>query len=165
MSKPRRGRLDSVVGVPRRLAGDQGTAMLEFALLLPLLSLLVFGVIDIGRVYSTQNRLTNMAREGGAYAQYFPDRVVSASSSDDCAAESITSRARGEDPSLSGVTITVTDTTKGTVLTGCDAIRVAPGDVIQVKASMIYQPLSPFVSAVTGNAKTISGSINVVVLG
>jgi Flp pilus assembly protein TadG len=36
----------------------------EFALVLPILLLLVFGVIDFGRLYFTQITLTDAAREG-----------------------------------------------------------------------------------------------------
>ena len=148
-----------------RLAGDRGAAMVEFALLLPFLSLVVFGVIDVGRAYSTQNRLTNMAREGGAYAQFFPARVVSASSSDACAVQSITSRARGEDPGLTGVTIRVTDVTKGIAITGCGTATVAPGDVIRVSATTPFQPLTPYTAAAIGRSPTLTESIDVVAQG
>ena len=152
---------------PGRLSGDDGAAMLEFALLLPFLSLVVFGAIDIGRVYSLQNRLTNMAREGGVYAQFFPARVIKASSSDNCAVQSITSRALGEDPSFKGVSITVTDIHRGTstILTGCDATTVTPGDLIRVTASTTFQPFSYVVTSITGSSRIISGSIEVVALG
>jgi Flp pilus assembly protein TadG len=43
---------------------DRGAAAVEFALCLPLLLLLVFGIIDFGRALSTQLTLTQAAREG-----------------------------------------------------------------------------------------------------
>lgn len=43
---------------------DRGAALVEFALLLPLLLLLVFGVIEFGRGYHTKTTLTHAAREG-----------------------------------------------------------------------------------------------------
>ena len=45
-------------------AQDSGAAAVEFALVLPLLLLLVFGLIDFGRAYSMQISLTQAAREG-----------------------------------------------------------------------------------------------------
>ena len=43
---------------------DRGAAAVEFALVLPLLLLLVLGIIDFGRLYFTQITLTDAAREG-----------------------------------------------------------------------------------------------------
>lgn len=43
---------------------DRGAAAVEFALVLPLLLLLVFGIIDFGRAYASQIALTQGAREG-----------------------------------------------------------------------------------------------------
>ena len=47
-----------------RRAGDDGAAAVEFALVLPLLLLLVFGIVDFGRAYSTRVELRHAAREG-----------------------------------------------------------------------------------------------------
>jgi Flp pilus assembly protein TadG len=38
--------------------------MVEFAIIAPLLLLLVFGIIEFGRAYNAQNSLTHAAREG-----------------------------------------------------------------------------------------------------
>lgn len=43
---------------------ERGAAAVEFALLLPLLLLLVLGTIEYGRAYNAQITLTNAAREG-----------------------------------------------------------------------------------------------------
>ncbi|HEX6966778.1 MAG TPA: TadE/TadG family type IV pilus assembly protein [Gemmatimonadaceae bacterium] len=47
---------------------ERGAAMVEFAIVLPLLLLLVFGIIDFGRALYTLNNLTSAVREGGRYA-------------------------------------------------------------------------------------------------
>lgn len=44
--------------------GERGAAMVEMAIVLPVLLLLVFGIIDFGRLYNTQVTLTHAAREG-----------------------------------------------------------------------------------------------------
>jgi len=44
--------------------GDRGAAAVELALLLPILLVLVFGIIDFGRLLFTQITLTDAAREG-----------------------------------------------------------------------------------------------------
>ena len=49
----------------RRLQrGDAGAAVVEFALVVPVLFLIVFAVIDFGRALWTQNVLASAAREG-----------------------------------------------------------------------------------------------------
>ncbi|MGN6676792.1 MAG: TadE/TadG family type IV pilus assembly protein [Streptosporangiaceae bacterium] len=47
-----------------RQARDRGAAAIEFALLFPLLMLIVFGIIDFGRALNAQITLTQAAREG-----------------------------------------------------------------------------------------------------
>ena len=42
----------------------RGQAMVEFALVLPIFAILLFGIIDIGRYVYTANALSNGAREG-----------------------------------------------------------------------------------------------------
>jgi Flp pilus assembly protein TadG len=48
----------------RRLSNERGAAAVEFALVLPLLLLLVLGIAEFGRAYDVQTRLSNAAREG-----------------------------------------------------------------------------------------------------
>ena len=48
-------------------------ALVEFALLLPILLLLVMGAMDFGRMFYTKMILTNAAREGANYLAYFPE--------------------------------------------------------------------------------------------
>jgi hypothetical protein len=43
---------------------ERGAAMVEFAIVLPLLLMLVFGIIEFGRAYNNQVTLTHAAREG-----------------------------------------------------------------------------------------------------
>ena len=47
---------------------ESGQAMVEFALVLPILLALLCGVIDFGWVYYNKLTLTNTAREGARYA-------------------------------------------------------------------------------------------------
>ena len=47
---------------------ERGAAAVEFALIFPLLFLLVAGIIDFGRFFFSQIQLTNAAREGARAA-------------------------------------------------------------------------------------------------
>jgi hypothetical protein len=48
----------------RRRRADDGAAAVEFAMLLPILLLLVFGIVDFSRLLNVQLNLTEAAREG-----------------------------------------------------------------------------------------------------
>jgi Flp pilus assembly protein TadG len=49
----------------RRFRRDQrGAAMVEFAIIAPLLFALLFGIVDYGRLFFIYNNLTNAVREG-----------------------------------------------------------------------------------------------------
>jgi Flp pilus assembly protein TadG len=56
----------------RQNRGERGAALVEFAILTPLLALIVFATIDIGRVWRVEEQLKNATREGANYAQYDP---------------------------------------------------------------------------------------------
>lgn len=45
-------------------SNERGAAAVEFAILLPLLLMLVLGTIEFGRAYNAQITLTNAARDG-----------------------------------------------------------------------------------------------------
>ena len=47
--------------------------LVEFALVLPILLLLILGTMDLGRMFYTKMILTNAAREGANYLAYFPE--------------------------------------------------------------------------------------------
>ncbi len=55
---------------------ESGVAMLEFALVLPVLLLLVFGIIEFGRAYNAQITLTHAAREGAREYAVTQDAVA-----------------------------------------------------------------------------------------
>lgn len=46
----------------RRLSSERGAAAVEFALVLPVLLLILLGIIEYGRAFYMQNSLTNAAR-------------------------------------------------------------------------------------------------------
>jgi Flp pilus assembly protein TadG len=50
-----------------------GQSLVEFALVLPVLLLLVLGAMDLARMFSTKITLTNAAREGANYLSRHPD--------------------------------------------------------------------------------------------
>jgi hypothetical protein len=51
-----------------RQSSRRGQTLVEFAIILPLLLLIIFGVIDLGRAFYTSVVLSNMARSGARFA-------------------------------------------------------------------------------------------------
>lgn len=47
---------------------ESGQALVEFAFVLPILLILIFGIIEFGRIYNTQLVITSCAREGARAA-------------------------------------------------------------------------------------------------
>jgi Flp pilus assembly protein TadG len=67
--KPFVGRLPRPRAFSRELSRDQrGTAVVEFALVAPILFLLVFGILDFGRALNYYNQLTQLAGQGARAA-------------------------------------------------------------------------------------------------
>lgn len=158
-------------GVLRR--SERGAALAEFALVLPILAILVFGTIDLGRVFRLNTRLENAAREGAAgIAAFSPLRVDSG-----CRGRAnIVDRVKDEDTALAtepGFTVKVFKRDGGTGvlvppagITGCDTgapgVIVAPGDRMVVQVEAFFDALSP----VTGRGRiTVRGSHEVILQG
>jgi hypothetical protein len=58
----------------RRESGstERGQSLIEMTLLMPILILLIIGIVDLGRAYSSYIVITNASREGARYASRFP---------------------------------------------------------------------------------------------
>ncbi|MGH9165359.1 MAG: TadE/TadG family type IV pilus assembly protein, partial [Acidimicrobiales bacterium] len=101
-------------GGPRRPRRDQrGAAAVEFALVLPLLLILVFGIVEFGRAYSAKISLTAAAREGA--------RLLAL----DGTAAAVQARVKDSAPSLNPALISF-----NAITSPC-----TPGNLVEVQAS------------------------------
>jgi Flp pilus assembly protein TadG len=152
-----------------RLRGDDGALIVELALVGVVLFLVVFGVIDLGRAYSLQNRLTNAAREGAAVAQFKPSNVNTGCAS----GNNVVDRATNEDTGLSstaGFSVSVAKKVGSTLTpySGCGStsgVSIAPGDTLVVTTRADFKVVTPLIGALVGNTITVSRSTTVVVQG
>ncbi|MEA3339476.1 MAG: TadE/TadG family type IV pilus assembly protein [Chloroflexota bacterium] len=55
---------------------ERGQSMLEFALVLPVLLVVLAGVLDLGRLYFSYVAVTDAAGEGASYAAIHPDNTA-----------------------------------------------------------------------------------------
>ncbi|MFC7595434.1 TadE/TadG family type IV pilus assembly protein [Terrabacter sp. GCM10028922] len=56
---------------------ERGASAVEFAIVLPVLFLVIAGIVDFGRYFFTQIQLTNAAREGARAAVVLPSPAAS----------------------------------------------------------------------------------------
>lgn len=144
--EPRRGDLRVVStrrGAPRSALIDHGAAAVEFALVLPLVLFILFGVIDFGRAYMAQIALTQAAREGVRVAALDPAADVEAR---------VDAAATPLDPSK----------VAATVVTSCAG--AAAGSNAEVKASMTFEFVTPIgaVAQLVGGSASLGNNINLV---
>jgi Flp pilus assembly protein TadG len=94
--RPKKGQQEMSRPLSRGRTGrDRGAVAVEFALVVPVLLLIVFGIIDFGRAINAQIVLTGAAREGVRLAALgYPSADVQA-------------RVAAAAPDLSGVTATI----------------------------------------------------------
>ena len=93
----------------RRLAGDRGASLVEFALLLPLLMMVLLGMITGGIAYGQRLNVSHATREAARYGSTLPDdQFGSGVGSSWASAVLAVARDRsGNDLNISGATICV----------------------------------------------------------
>jgi Flp pilus assembly protein TadG len=137
--------LHAVIGVERK-----GQALVEFALVLPLLLLLIFGIVDAGRLIFVYNTISNSARDGARVA------IVNQSTSgtDTCDTTAATAYPVGcaisAGTSLgltaSDVSVTYNDYTDAAPCPGPMSI----GCIAVVDVTGRFQPLTPVIGQIIG---------------
>jgi Flp pilus assembly protein TadG len=134
---------------PKRLAfarREDGVAAVEFAVLLPVLLLIVFGILDFGRAMNYKNELTQLANQAARYAAVNRDPADPTSPFPSCAAlkSYLSDPANVDTPEMADMIKhgTVTITPGSTV-----------GDPVTVKLTTTFSFL-PFISSAIGAASS-----------
>jgi len=68
-------RLKTYLASKRRLNGERGAIAVEFAIILPVLLLLVFGIVDFGHAWYMKQVMQNACREGARYATRYQTKT------------------------------------------------------------------------------------------
>jgi Flp pilus assembly protein TadG len=147
---------------PARRRAFRGQAMVEFALLLPVLLLLLVVAIDFGRLFATFVAVNNAAREGAAYAGLHPTQFTSTDSPDP---ENVTYRARQEvenpsDTRFTAVTVAAPTCNPAPCPT---VLGTGGGKTIQVTVSTNFRFFTPIISALLGSSLQLNASATAVV--
>ena len=142
--------------------GQRGTALVEFAILLPLLALLGLGTVDLGRAFRTVNEVKNAAREAAAFAQLHPTALAGAACTGPDSAQWHARNEGGSAGNGFSVDVSTPSGTFSSADAGCGpfAAAASSGQNITVTVSTPFHLLTPLVRSVTGDP-SIRSSVTV----
>lgn len=147
-----------------RGAARRGQSLVELALLLPVLALLLGGVLDMGRAFFYQIRLTNAVREGalyGAYAPTVPSTVI-AQAYAEAQGRLGSTGAPGSGADFSA-TATCYSGMTGQVK-ACNSPLLTPGDTVEVVGTYTFRPFTYEIIRVWGSTFTLRKSARMPIL-
>jgi PKD repeat protein len=137
-----------------------GQALVEFALVIPVMLLMLAIAIDFGRLFFSYIEITNAAREGAAFGAHQPANLTQIQTT--AAQETSTQSQGGENA------ITVSTTCKdsgGTVLASCTLASggaSGAGNTITVNVDEPFTFFTPLIGAIVPNLHLTTGSTAVV---
>jgi hypothetical protein len=133
----------------------------EFALILPVLALLVMGMVDFGRAFYVYEAITNAAREGARFCSLYPGASSATSPPSGVWKRVVTSGSSPDTAELGGrivaadVTLEVWVTPAGVVPSGSaqDPLSCGPGSDgkdVTVRVTARFSAITPLISRVWG---------------
>jgi Flp pilus assembly protein TadG len=159
----------------RRSDRRRGQGLVEFALVIPIFLLVLFGLIDVGRYVFLSSTLSQAAREGARLASVevsyrgSSDPACGAAGGPVCPANDTVLRAdiktaanRMMAPFGSVSTAEMSCVQKGTATptgnwTGSACNFNAPGSIVSVRVTATFTPITPIIAQLFGS-RTLSGS-------
>lgn len=129
-------------------ASERGAAAVEFALIAPVLIVMIFGMVDMGMAINAQAIVGNAAREGARAASFNGANVTATTNVVTSASSSLIGTAP---------TVSITCQAVGTTTTiACSS--AAAGDSVLVAVSYTYKWLTPGVLGLPGQSTIFATS-------
>lgn len=128
-----------------------GQGLVEFALVLPILMLLLLGIIELGRMFTTLAEATSASREAARYGASVGDTPLGGPRYLDCAGMRSAARRMLSLSTVSDTDIAISwDHGRGTPVIGtCNSppsrVDIALGDRVVVAVTIVYTPIVPLV--------------------
>lgn len=139
-----------------KIKDQRGQALVEMALALPILLLMVFGIIEFGRVYTAQLEINSIARQGARTA------AVSPAAQDGAVANSMMDLLLGTSESravVSGaVTVPSTSSTGANIITSISRDNSLPPNVVST-VTMPVKIYTPIISNIAGDPVMLNASV------
>jgi Flp pilus assembly protein TadG len=165
---------EAVRGESRRQRRQSAQALTEFALILPVLMLILLGVVDFGRVFYYWTSIANAAREGARYGTTHPTAITST-----CKAEpnNVKYRVKQEAGTTmvigdSNIAVYWVDATTGAKTDAAANCNPLPGDqriyqnpnAVRVDVNYDFRAITPLISSFWGGgALRIASSTTMVI--
>ena len=131
----------------RRRLGDGGSVAVEYALTLPFLLAIIYGIVEISHFGYLRITMSNVAHDAARYAM-----VHSATSAQPKTSTDVVTFASNELTSL-GMN---PNGTGGTAITATYAPDNSPGNIVTVRISYPFVPFMPGFNAVPGSHSTFT---------
>lgn len=159
---------------------SRGQTLVEFALILPIFLLMVFGLVDMGRYVYLNSTLSQAAREAARQASveaYWVGSVDPSCNTDggpvcpaDVAALRTNALAAGNRMMTPNGSITLahlyTSCDRGTAPTGAwvtqTCARRAPGDLVSVRVVMVFTPITPVIGQMFTSITSVASATMVI---
>ncbi|MDO8484628.1 MAG: TadE/TadG family type IV pilus assembly protein [Candidatus Limnocylindrales bacterium] len=140
-------------------ARHRGQALVEFALIVPVLFFLLVIAIDFGRLFFSYIQINNAAREGAAYAMYKPTDLATITSR----AEQETNAQGQAGENAIAVTTACADQSGTSIACSLATGGPGPGNRIAVNVSEAFTFLTPMISGLFGGDLQMDASATSVV--
>ncbi|HNX29099.1 MAG TPA: pilus assembly protein [Syntrophomonadaceae bacterium] len=139
-----------------KIKAQQGQALVEMALVLPILLLIVFGIIEFGRVYTYQLEINSIARQGARTAA-----VSSAANYGDVAnsmMDLILETSESRTAVDGSVTVPSTGSVGAIIVTSISRDNSAPPNVVST-VTLPVRIYAPVIAQITGDPVILSASV------
>jgi Flp pilus assembly protein TadG len=135
----------------RRLRGEQGNALVEFALAITVLLTLLFGIIDIGRALYAYDWLYNSARQATRWAMvrgYFCNNLLPGCPADKTAISNYVTNSNGSGLDTTGIDTSAVNVSSLCYVTNTPASNppCAPPAWIQIQVRYQFHFITPFLT-------------------
>lgn len=129
---------------------ERGQSLVEFALLLPVLIIILMGIFDLGRVVFAYNSMTNAAREGA--------RLGIVNQSEAMIKDRAIAQGRLIDTDPSAVDVFISDATSAPDADDC-AAAVRVGCNVTVRYVTDFDAITPIIGALIGTITLTAESV------
>jgi Flp pilus assembly protein TadG len=139
-------------------SAERGTALIEFALVLPVLAVLTFGSVDLARGYGAYERAHNAAREAAFFAATHPGQLHNYANTA-CADPNNADWHGNNEDSQTFTFVYSSDVTSCVTTPSSLPSTSSAGKPLKVTAKISMTPITPFISQILGNSIPISASV------
>jgi PKD repeat protein len=157
-------------GLPRRTTVEpdarqkrrtKGQALVEFALVIPVMLLLVVSGLDAGRLFFSWIEVSNAAREAAAYAGGNPTDTSGITAH---ATTEANAQKQGGEGTMS-VAVTCADTARVTIACSSAPGGSGTGNTVTVQVTRPFSFVTPIIGNLLGNSVSLTGSATSAVYG